>query len=226
MTTPTQPIMTDPLEPTAADLLANAQPLPSDPPADTPRAAPQPATPPDANPFAGERDKLGREFHPAKFRLKDGKPQLDTLGRFVPLGAGAPKKSAASSENGDSGSRLPPADEAHAEVIPEISAEVSVDVAIGLVQAALIMIGEDEGVLSEIEVKMLRGPFLRIIEKYNVKSQMTPELEVMSCIAVVILRRLKKPKTQSWFQRQLQWVVGWWRARKIEKLAPEPMPTT
>ena len=45
-----------------------------------------------AQPASFERDSLKRIFDPNKFRTRDGKPQLDTQGRFVPFGGGRKRK--------------------------------------------------------------------------------------------------------------------------------------
>lgn len=98
---------------TASDLIggesiAPAGPAPAEspaPPSTLPADAPPPAPPP-PNPFPGVKDSLGREFDPLKFRVKDGRPQLDTKGRFCPANsgrkspdapAGSPAKSPAAS---------------------------------------------------------------------------------------------------------------------------------
>lgn len=190
----------------------------------TPEAASTAATAPEANPFAGVKDSRGVEFHPAKFRIKDGSPQLDSKGRFVPLGAGRPKSDGSASTPPtaatDSGSRLP-ADEP--EVVVDVTAELSADVAIGLIQTVLIMIGEEEGVLTPLEEKMLKGPLSRCLEKYNLGSKMTPELEAAAIVALLFQRRLKKPKTQSWFQSKLAMLHAWWTSRKIRRAVPDPL---
>lgn len=225
---------------TGDDLLLDSAPAgaaPPPPPAATAPAAP-PVTPAPAveNPFAGVKDSRGVEFHPAKFRLKDGRPQLDSLNRFCPLAAGRGGKAAANTPGPDTpateqtaaaggSSRLPPDDAGTLDAPPEISAELSVEVAIGMIQAALIMIGQEEGILDDMEQRMCRGPFQRLIQKYNLTSKMTPELESAAIVAMLLLRRLKKPKTQSWFQQQLAWLRGWWISFRVKKAVPEPMPT-
>jgi hypothetical protein len=196
------------------------------PPADAAPAPAQPAPETIRDAFAGQKDSLSREWNPVKFRLKDGRPQLDTKGRFVPAGLGArPAPGAAGVDTpprGASSSSLPPDDVPAAPL--EMTAELSVEVAIGIVQTALIMIGEEEGVLDELEIRMLRGPMQRCIVKYNLASKMTPELETAAIIATLLMRRLKKPKTQGWFQDKLVRVRNWWIARRVRKVVHDPMP--
>lgn len=202
-----------------------AEPLPA---ASTPRPEPTPAAPPPPaaaapDQFAGQRDSLNREWNPVKFRLKDGVPQLDTKGRFVPSGLGKPARGDDETPDRpptDSGSRLPPDEMPSRPEDQPLPADVTVDVAIGMFQAILIMVGEDEGILTDPEKTMLRGPLLRLIRKHNLGDKMTPEMETLAALAVAILARLKKPKTQGFFQRQLGRVQAWWVAQKIKRAAP------
>lgn len=194
---------------------------------ETPAAAPVATPIPEgASPFSDQVDSLKRNFHSAKFRMKDGKPQLDSQGRFCPLGSG---RKQAGTGPAAAESRLPGDDPAALEELQPIPADMTVDVAIGLVQAALIMIGQEEGILTEPEKVMLRGPLLRIIRKHNIGDKMSPELEFAAAFAVVILARLKQPKTQGWFQSKFSFVVKWWRNRhiigQIKTAAPDPFPT-
>lgn len=228
--------MTDQPTATAAELLAAAPVTPSPTPAAAPAPAPARAAP--AAPAAADdpaanalKDSNGTAWHPSKYRLKDGKPQLDTRGRFVPQGLGrkaAPKPApAAPGEPAPAplpkstlpGSDTPPADAAAlAQVAP---ATLTAEVAINLVQAALIMIGEDEGILSDAEKTMLAAPLSKIIQKYNLADQMTPELEAGCVVAMIVLTRLKKPKTQTWFQGMLLKCRGFIVGRKIAAAVPE-----
>lgn len=224
--------MNQPIVVTADDLLGSgpaAAPAPSSaeppppppPPVDAPPASP---AAPEGNPFAGERDKLGREFHPAKFRLKDGKPHVDSRGWFVPQGLGrssGPSVASGASEGPKAPASFIPPD-APAQLEP-VAADMAADVAIGLVQSALIMIGEEEGALTEPEAKMMRGPLQRIIRKYNIGDQLTPELEFAGALAVVIMARMKRPKTHGWFRARLLDVSNWWNRRKLGRVAaPAP----
>ena len=100
-------------------------------------------------------------------------------------------------------------------------AALTAEVAINLVQAALIMIGEDEGILSDAEKTMLAAPLSKIIQKYNLADQMTPELEAACVVAMIVLTRLKKPKTQTWFQGMILKCRGFIVGRKIAAAVPE-----
>jgi len=217
---------------TAADLLSAAPVTPSQ----TPPAAPQtataaataapPATPTPANPMT---DSNGTAWHPSKYRMKDGKPQIDTRGRFVPQGLGrkaAPKQAAAAPGEPTPAplpkSTLPGTDTpAAAELAQVAPAALTAEVAINLVQAALIMIGEDEGILTDAEKLMLAAPLSKIIQKYNLADQMTPELEAACVVAMIVLTRLKKPKTQTWFQGMILKCRGFIVGRKIAAAVPE-----
>lgn len=221
---------------------SSASPAPSAPPAPPPaEEAPQPATAPDPSkepergPFAGQRDSLNREFHSAKFRIKDGRPQLDSMKRFVPLGLGGGTKKSApsaltasaatSSPAGNTRSVIPPDESAPAEEEFVVSEEMAVETAISLVQNALVMIGEEEGTLTEMEIKMLRGPLVRCLKKYEIVGKvMTPELELASVIALLVMRRARKPKTQSWIQSKLLAFRSWWTRRKLARV-PLPSPS-
>lgn len=202
---------------------AAASPPPPQHPAAPPSAAPESEL--DQNSFAGQKDSLDREFHPAKFRLKDGKPQLDTKGRFVPLGLGSKPKSETPSDLDNAPVSSLPADDApgFASVSVEITAELSAETAIGLVQTALIMIGDDEGTLTPLEERMLKRPMVRVLEKYKIGDKMTPEMELAAVIAVLFQRRLKKPKTQKWFQGMMAKAHAWWTAQKIRRAVPDPV---
>lgn len=157
--------------------------------------------------------------------MKDGRPQLDSQGRFVPIGSGRPGSDTAAAAASATRSTLPPDTAPGAEeAVPTLTAEIGVEVAIGLIQTALIMVGEEEGELTELEAKMLRGPLQRILAKYNLDSKMTPELECASVVAALILRRMKRPKTQGWFLSKLAWVKGWWNARKLKRAVADPIP--
>jgi hypothetical protein len=229
--------MTDQTTPTAADLLAAAPVTPSPAPAAAPDPAPAPAPAAAAPAAAGPaspaenplKDSNGTAWHPSKYRLKDGKPQLDTRGRFVPQGLGrkaAPKPAAAAPGEAPAAplpkSTLPGSDTAPASELAQVApAALTAEVAINLVQAALIMIGEDEGILTDAEKIMLAAPLSKIIQKYNLADQMTPELEAGCVVAMIVLTRLKKPKTQTWFQGMLLKCRGFIVGRKIAAAVPE-----
>ncbi len=232
--------MSDPIAPTApaAESVAASEfferTAPELPAAETPPPPAAPVTPPPApavDAFAGQKDSRGVEWNPVKFRLKDGKPHTDKLGRYVPAGIGrggfAATEPGATPPPAPGGgfarSTLPPDDAAATlDAAQPMPADVTVDVAIGLVQAALIMIGQDEGILTDAEKAMMRAPMLRLVRKYNLGDKMTPELEFSAALAVVILARLKRPITQSWFQARLSAVKSWWIRRKIGHAAPTP----
>ncbi|MDR2675318.1 MAG: hypothetical protein LBC18_10780 [Opitutaceae bacterium] len=89
----------------------------------------------------------------------------------------------------------------------------TVETIIGLLQIALMLIGEEEGMLSEVEKRMLRRPLERVLKKYNVGLDCLPcELELAAAVATIIIARLRKPKTRSLLSRFFGWVGAKWGA--------------
>ncbi len=224
------------IEEVSADQLTGTAPgaapaeSPATPPAEPPSPPEAPAAsntpPPEENPFAGETDALGREFHPLKFRLKDGKPQRDTLKRFVPVGLGRRDADAAAAPRvaTEQPRSVLPAEETPAAAGTMPIDQMAAEVAINLVQTALILIGQDEGILTDFEKTTLRGPLSRILAKYNLGDKMTPELEFSAALAVIVMARLKKPRTMGWFQARLASFKNWLTRRKLAAHVSNPTP--
>lgn len=209
----------------AADLIAppsNSAPPPPKPPTAAP-VTPAPA--PDELPgreHIGQKDSRGIEFHPAKFRLKEGKPQIDSAGRFVPLGLGAKPKnppapgSAATAATPDSGSRLPQ-DEPPPAADPS---SFAVATGIGIIQTALVLIGDEEGVLTPTEVMLLSRPLKRVLDKYNIGDTQLPcELDLAVAVASLVIVRLQKPKTASRWEKFKAWAAEKWFAHRGRQTA-------
>ena len=196
-TEPTQPI-------TAADAagdLVGAMPtvnenaVAASAPAETPAAAPS---------LAPVLDKLGRTFDAAKFRANpDGSPRLDTAGRFIPLHLGRKPANAQRETNAIPQSFIP--DDPQPAKLDPVS--VTAETAIGVIQTALIMLGEEEGVLSEMEKMMLRPPLERVLKKYDV-GEMPAELDLAVALAGIVISRMSRPKTQGKLERLKMWLVG------------------
>jgi hypothetical protein len=166
-----------------------------------------------SNPFADVLDSLKRKFEPDKFALgDDGKPRFDKLGRFVNARAGR-KEAAASSTVFIPGGERPP-----------VSADqnaAGARLGIGLFQAALVMIGKEEGVLSEPEKEAIRVPLEEVLRKYNMGDKLTPELALAVVVGSVILARAGQPKTQTTFQRWGAWLRGHWVARGVRRVTAD-----
>lgn len=80
---------------------------------------------------------------------------------------------------------------------------------IGIIQTALVLIGDDEGVLSAQEKRMLRPPLERVLKKYDVGADVLPaEVDLALAMATIIIVRLKKPKTATWFAKVRIWFGG------------------
>jgi hypothetical protein len=99
----------------------------------------------------------------------------------------------------------------------------TVETILGLIQIALMLIGQDEGVLSEPEKKMLRRPLERVLKKYDIGLDAMPcELELAAAVATIIIARLRKPKTRGTFSRFFGWIGskwGAWRGRRAAAAA-------
>lgn len=105
---------------------------------------------------------------------------------------------------------------------------VTAETGIGLIQTALVLLGEEEGVLSNAEKILIKAPLERILRKYDV-GELPAELDLAVAIAVVVIARLKKPKTMArWERLKLWWQMkradrrGHAQARAVSKHAPMP----
>lgn len=109
------------------------------------------------------------------------------------------------------------APEAQAEIVND---NATAETIIGVVQTALVLIGAEEGVLSDIEKELLRRPLVRVLEKYNVGKDVLPaEAELALAMATLIITRLQRPKTATWFAKVKAWFVGKYFQREGQKLA-------
>ena len=98
---------------------------------------------------------------------------------------------------------------------------------IGIIQTALVMIGEDEGVLSDPEKTLLRRPLQRVLDKYDITSEaLPPEVDFAVALAMIVIARLKKPKTATTFVKFKTWLQNKLARRRGEKLAEKVAEAT
>jgi hypothetical protein len=115
----------------------------------------------------------------------------------------------------------PDADKLAAE-LKNLGDNPTAETVIGLIQTGLILIGEEEGILSDTEKILIRRPLLRTLEKYDVgKDVLPPEVDLALAVLGVIAFRLQKPKTAKFFAKVRAWVVEKFFASKGKKLARE-----
>lgn len=194
---------------------------------DTPN---QTAEPP---PIVPNLDSLKRPFDAAKFR-----PAFDKKGRWKNLRGGRPKGPAARPAPSPAASAAPSSSapsfaDVHAAIsatgpaapaspVEMVAANPTAETIVGIIQTALVLIGEDEGVLSDTEKMLLTRPLARVLKKYDVGEDSLPcELEMAVAVAVVVISRLKKPKTATWFAKAKAWAVGAWFRRKGAAVASD-----
>jgi hypothetical protein len=81
---------------------------------------------------------------------------------------------------------------------------------IGILQMLLVLIGEEEGVLSELEKNLLRPPILRLLKKYEVADDFMPEeVELAIAVAGIVIDRIRKGgKTATWFAKAKAWALN------------------
>ena len=90
---------------------------------------------------------------------------------------------------------------------------------IGIIQTALVLIGDDEGILTETEKMIMRGPLDRVLKKYNVGADiMPPEVDLAFALAGLFIVRLKKPKTATFAAKVKGWIVNAMFRRKGEAI--------
>jgi len=97
---------------------------------------------------------------------------------------------------------------------------------IGVIQTALVLIGEDEGVLSAQEKLLIRRPLERVLKKYNVGDVLPCEVDLAVALAIVVIARLKKPKTATTFARLKAWFQNKIAKRRGAKLAAQVTEAT
>lgn len=186
------------------------------------------------------RDILLRPFDPLKFR-----PEKDRLGRWKNLHAGRKPRNPAApgvSARADTPAEpLPDFQQAlkllesgdnpdPAGTVKGIVENPTVETIIGLIQTALVLIGDDEGVLSDTEKTLLRRPLVRVLEKYGLGADaLPPEVDLAVAVAGIAIVRLAKPKTATAWVKAKTWALHWWAGRKgaavareVERHAPIP----
>lgn len=191
-------------------------------------------------PPEGEKDSIGRAFDAAKHR-----PEKDKIGRWKNLNrGGAPKgprrarvtapaapspgtsQPAAPAPSFDDidraargGAAAAPVADAHAVVI---DANPTAETVIGLIQTALVLLGDEEGLLTETEKMLLRAPLERVLQKYKVgKDVMPAEIDLVMALAGLLVTRLQKPKTATAWAKVKAWAVNLWFRGKGELLRRE-----
>lgn len=239
----------------AADLIDGKPPQATA--AATPAPAAAPAASP-SPPFRGPqvRDSINRIFDPNKFAVDgSGRPRYDSMRRFINKNAGRKPYKVTSQTTGAPAKPdpVPPpaADPAAAPTppaagepstlhvpgtpaaAPQLSAEAAaaetVESCIGIIQTALIMLGEDEGILTDTEKMLLRGPLQRTLTKYQV-GELPCEADLALALAGVIIARLGKPKTQTRIEKIKMWFAGkiaeFRGNRMAQRVAEVTAPTT
>ena len=181
---------------TADELIGDPVPPPTAPAA----AASAVQQPTHAAPnVAVECDKRGTPFDAAKHLPK----MHPTTGAWMPR-----RKAAAAAPA--SGSFIAP-DPAPSPVAPGAVAEnATCETVIGLLQMLLVLVGEEEGVLTDAEKMLLRTPLLRLLAKYEVGADVLPaEVEVLFAVAGIVIERIKRSgKTATAFAKLKAWVAG------------------
>ena len=80
---------------------------------------------------------------------------------------------------------------------------------------ALMLIGQEEGVLNETEKTCLRLPLIRVLKKYEIGSDILPaEAELALAMASLVIVRIQRPKTATWFAKFKAWLGNVWFRRK------------
>ena len=196
-----------------------------------PPAAPAPASEP-------ARDALGRAFDPAKYAATEaGIPKKDSKGRFYSRFLGKRAGIAPEAPRGASGPAVEPAPDlsdiaAAARGTPppaasvasgEVGENATVETVIGLLQILLVIVGEEEGVLTSGEKILLRPPLERLLTKYNVGADVLPaEVEILFAVAGIVIERVKRGgKTATAFAKFKAWLAAKFFAHRGAQIGRE-----
>jgi hypothetical protein len=123
--------------------------------------------------------------------------------------------------------REAPPPEAEAEPAPEAEPATTAETLIGIIQTALVLIGEQEGVLNDTEKTLLRQPLERVLRKYDIGDDvLPPEVDFAVALAGIVIVRLKKPRTATFAAKVKAWVASKWHARRGAKMARQVAAAT
>lgn len=205
------------------------------------------AAAPSAAELTARLDKYGRKFDAAKFL-----PVFDKAGRWKNRNAGRKKSPVTAPEHSPApppvespapaapsdqdrpapdlsdiaaAARAPaaaPGDSPESFDLETLEGTPTAETLINAVQIALVMIGEDEGILSDMEKRLLRPPLERVLRKYGVGADLLPpEADLALVVAGLVISRLQKPKTATFFAKAKAWCVNLWFRGKGEVLRRE-----
>jgi hypothetical protein len=211
-----------------------SEPIPQPPPPATAEAAPAGVI---RDSIRSTRFPEGRPWDATKYRAnEDGTPVFDGVGRFIPIAGGRPRRDGTPAQpKGKTGPAAAAPDFSDVERIAREAVEKkgpvtieqleteenpTVETIIHAIQTALVFIGEDEGILDDLEKKMLRRPLLRVLQKYGVGPEaLPPEWDLAFAIAAIVIKRLTKPKTATFFAKVKFGIQNWFARRKGTALA-------
>lgn len=151
------------------------------------------------------------------------KPPVE-ISAEVPSPASAPNfddvKKALESHGDGGGTDAAATPEGFQEELLAVADNPTAETIIGLIQTALIFIGEEEGMLSPVEKTMIRRPLERVMKKYNLGKNILPaEMDLVLAVLGVVAVRMQKPKTAKWAQKVKAWFVDKFFANKARKMA-------
>lgn len=118
------------------------------------------------------------------------------------------------------GSTSAPTPEGLAEELKHLGDNPTAETIIGLIQTALILVGQEEGQLSALEKDLIRRPLVRVLAKYDVgKDVLPPEVDLVLAVLGVVAVRLQKPKTAAFASKVRHWITEKFFGMKGRKLA-------
>lgn len=187
---------------------------------------------PDGQPYKNTRGHfMPRGGRKPKIKPMESSPSLATAAEPVlPPDVPAPPTPATAAAFGDVAAALKtfggdatPAGgtaESLADDIRAVGDNPTAETVIGLIQTGLMLIGEEEGLLSAAEKDMIRRPLVRVLAKYGVGKDVLPaEVDLVLAVLGVIAFRLQKPKTAKFAAKVRAWVVDKFFAGRGRKLA-------
>lgn len=189
-------------------------------------------------------DSIGRPWDAGKFRLENGRPKLDSMKRFIPINSGRPKKTVFTKPAGPEAQAFAavepaekPVDFSDVERIARAAGGVidaacsasaavpenpTADTVMGLIQTVLVLIGDEEGLLTDLEKQLVRRPLERVLEKYNIGKDVLPaEVDLVLAVLGLLAVRLQKPKTATAWEKIKAWAINAWFRGKGEVTARE-----